>query len=93
MGLVICRKASDFLKPGYQTGFTCRVCSEPLQVSLLGLSAIEKGAIPTCNTCGFAIQERLNNAKAPMTVVMSPEARAQLEQIAQTLTENQRPKC
>lgn len=80
--LVICRKASDYRKPAYLLGCFCRVCKEELQVSLMGQSAIEMGAIPVCNGCGFAIQQRLMKEGAPMTVVMSPEATAQLEEIA-----------
>jgi hypothetical protein len=81
-GIVICRKASDFLKSGSMLGYACNVCEEPLQVSPFGRSAIEGGAFPLCNLCGFAMQQRIAEAKLPHDVVMSAEAARQLEEIA-----------
>jgi hypothetical protein len=47
----------------------CHVCGEELLVSLMDLSAIENGAVPLCNICGFSIQERLMESCRQMTVI------------------------
>jgi transcription elongation factor Elf1 len=82
-GIVVCRQASDYLKPGYQLGFACRVCGKALQVSPPAAEQIKNhGMIPLCNDCGFAMQKRLQDAHAPMDVIFSPEATRALDEIA-----------
>lgn len=74
--IVICRQASDYLKPGYVTGYWCRVCGKELQVGELGRKTIAADGIPLCNGCGFAVQRRLMEKGAPLTMAFSAEAHA-----------------
>ena len=87
LGIAICRQASDYLKPGYRTGFLCKICGKALQVSPLTIDKVLEGSIiPLCNPCGFAVQKRLENAGASVDIVMTPEARRTLDEIAIQLT-------
>jgi hypothetical protein len=56
---VSCRRASDYLKPGFVTGYICAVCGLELQVSPLAAIAIASGAISLCNHHGFRLVARL----------------------------------
>lgn len=83
IGIAICRQASDYLKSGFVTGFACKVCGKELQISPVSLERVREGSlIPLCNPCGFAVEKRLQDAGAPIAVVLTPEATARLEELA-----------
>lgn len=85
--IVVCRKASDYLKHGNVYGYNCDVCSEPLQVTPGGVEAIAKGGAPFCNACGFALVALLEkDAGVLLEKGFSPVA---LEQIAERLRKAQ----
>lgn len=81
--IVVSRKASDYLKPGNVTGYQCHICSEELQVSPTGVGALAKGAIPLCNSCGFALKEFLE--QNPHLVVEHRYNLVAMEQLMQRL--------
>lgn len=82
LGIVICRQASDYLKPGFVLGYSCKICTKPLQVSPLAVNAMREGSlIPLCNECGFAMQKRLEDAGATIDIMFSAEATAQMEEL------------
>lgn len=57
--LVVCRQASDFLRPGSVTGYFCRTCGKELQVSPTGVRQIrELGGVPYCNGCGLTLARK-----------------------------------
>lgn len=87
LGIAICRQASDYLKPGYRLGFSCKICTKELQVSPLTVDKIREGSIiALCNPCGLTMQQRLMNSGTPVTVLLSPEAQRQLDELAIQLT-------
>jgi hypothetical protein len=57
--LVICRRGSDPLKPGFIRGTKCEACGLELQVSPLGLDQIQRGAHALCNPCGLMLSARM----------------------------------
>jgi hypothetical protein len=91
LGFAICRRASDYLITGFVTGFDCRVCGEPLQVSPTSYERIKDGSImPMCNPCGFAMEKRLRDAGACIAKEFSPEAAARLEELAAEINRGQK---
>lgn len=74
LGIVVCRSASDFLKPGYVRDYACAICDEKVQVSPLGVDAIRMGAKPLCNPCGLDLQRKLTEKGVTQDVFISPDA-------------------
>lgn len=67
--MVICRRASDPLLPGYARGYQCKVCGLDLTASPIGVQYLRReGAIAMCNACGLAMTERLMKAPDGPTV-------------------------
>lgn len=83
INIVVCRKASDYLKPGNITGHQCVVCNEELQVTPGGVQTIAQGGIPFCNACGFALSSLLE--KDPSLILEMRFSSVAMEQIAQRL--------
>jgi hypothetical protein len=75
--IVMCRCASDYLKPGYVRGVNCAVCNLALQISPVALALVNTGTKPLCNPCGFKFMEELKQAGGAVDVLMSPEASKQ----------------
>jgi transcription elongation factor Elf1 len=89
--LVICRQASDYLKPGYARGPRCCVCGKELQVSPAGMKVLENGGYAFCNPCGFRMHERLESQGVDITKLVTPtaleQARQNIRQLAQMVAE------
>lgn len=47
--IIICRRASDYLKPDCIRIHECAVCKLPLQMSHQAAAQVAKGAKPLCN--------------------------------------------
>jgi hypothetical protein len=74
-GFVVCRQASDPLKPNYVRGvYDCSICKKPLQVSPTAIDALRKHNMLTlCNACGFAMVKRLEEAGQTMEAIYTPD--------------------
>ena len=79
--VLICRQASDYLKPGYKRGFSCRSCNREVQVSAVGQPMAQDGAWVLCNPCGFRAMRFMEDREIPFDKVLSAETSRQLEQI------------
>lgn len=83
--VLICRKASDPLKPGAVLGYTCLVCKKALAVSAHSIGSARAGAITLCNKHGFELAEKL---KERAIVAVSPQA---LDSILEGMIKGQIP--
>jgi DNA-directed RNA polymerase subunit RPC12/RpoP len=76
--IIVCRRASDYLKPGSVTGYRCAICEKELQASPEGARQIADGGIAVCNPCGFKLGEELSRKGNMMAVMVSPAAMQQV---------------
>lgn len=61
-GFIVCRSARppERIARGALTGYQCKICSEPLQVTPEGLLQMRaRKLIVLCNPCGFEMSQRL----------------------------------
>ena len=57
--VIMCRQASDSLKPGYVRGYFCRACGKELQVSPEGVRQLAAQiGTPCCNDCSYRLTAR-----------------------------------
>jgi hypothetical protein len=74
MGFVVCRRASDPLKPGFVREGECAICKKKLQLSPTAREGRATGHLLTlCNPCGFAMAERLHKAGQLLEVAYTTE--------------------
>ena len=79
--IVICRRGSDYLRPGYVRGYKCYVCGLPLQVSAQGVEHIRKGAKPLCNEHGLTLWNRVERGDFPAARELSEGLQQQLAEM------------
>jgi DNA-directed RNA polymerase subunit RPC12/RpoP len=73
-GVIVCRQASDPLKPEAQLGYECKICGKALAVSPEGVAQIARGGVPLCNPCGMAMIELQVGMDCTGPVVINPSA-------------------
>ena len=79
--IVICRRGSDYLRPGYVQGYKCYVCGLPLQVSAQGVEYIRKGAKPLCNEHGLKLWNKVEHGELPGDRELSDGLQQQLAEM------------
>jgi DNA-directed RNA polymerase subunit RPC12/RpoP len=72
--IIVCRRASDYLKPGFVAGYRCAICEKELQASPEGVRDIASGGVAVCNPCGFRLGEELSRKGNMMAVMLNPSA-------------------
>lgn len=82
MIVVICKKVTQPLTPGFLAGDFCSVCKEQLQASPTGRVAIEGGGTVFCNAHGFALAHLKQSANELAGTILTPELIQQLERWA-----------
>lgn len=89
--IIICRRASDYLKPDCIRIHECAVCKLPLQMSHQAAAQVAKGAKPLCNPCGLTLAKTLGEKAllvvTPAAMDSMPENLAKVRADAQRRAE------
>jgi ribosome-binding protein aMBF1 (putative translation factor) len=72
-GFSICHDASEPLRPLHQLGYTCAICSRPLQLSPIAVTAAKINIVPLCAVCGTLVSAKLAQKQVPQTFIRSSE--------------------
>lgn len=84
--MVVCRRASDPIPPGFQAGYQCSVCGLALLATARGREALKtEGSKAFCNSCGAKMIERLSEAGIQLNVKLTPQARAGIDRLFEEL--------
>jgi DNA-directed RNA polymerase subunit RPC12/RpoP len=90
--VVVCRRASDPIRPGLLPGYKCSGCGQALVATAIGRAAIAVGGEPFCNSCGFKLAHRAMDEGKLGATLISPTAAAQIERLRKEMREEEREK-
>lgn len=93
--VIICATLKSGRKPGYMTGFKCKVCQKELQVSPHGMMLIRKrGGWTFCQHCGIPLFSRLQEIAGNITGVgFTPDVLATLAKNLDTMSKEENVKA